>query len=351
MRPNIAIIGAGITGVMTALACAREGASVDLYDAAAIPNAGNLSWAYGRLWKHVHENNAMLQPLAAFSLDYWRALIGGINSSFGCQTQSIRVVDNVTCQHLTRLYESLDIGYDVQQPDASILSQQLNIASPGKQLFIGHDAMLLDARKIYSYLCNEMEENPRISLKPFQRVDLSTIQDGKSLLIQGERKYYTSVISTTGTPIAEHNAESSSQPVPQYQVHLDVHLNDDLAPFFKPVLTMGDRNHSWCVPSPDRRVLKVSASRFSYTSPPDNSRQLACKAYLLDQLRINYDNVRLFVSPYFELPSVARQKQAYWREHDKTGCLIIEACDASVFKIAPALAQQLSRYAIHGVKE
>lgn len=351
MRPNIAIIGAGITGVMTALACASEGASVDLYDAAAIPNTGNLSWAYGRLWKHAHENNTMLQPLADCSRDYWRALIGDINSDFGCQTQSFRVVDNVTCQHLKQLYESLDIGYDVQEPGASILSQQLNIASPGKQLFIGHDAMLLDARKIYAYLCHEMRENPRICLKPFHRVDLSTIQNGKSLLILGERKHYTSVISTTGTPISECDSESSSRPVSQYQVHLDVHLDDDLAPFFKPVLTMGDWNNSWCVPSPDRRVLKVSASRFSYTTPPDNNLQLACKKYLLDQLRISYDNVRLFVSPYFELPSATRQKQAYWREHDTTGCLIIEACDASVFKIAPALSQQLSRYAIHGVKE
>ncbi|HFD7769673.1 MULTISPECIES: FAD-dependent oxidoreductase [Klebsiella] len=351
MRPNIAIIGAGITGVMTALACAREGASVDLYDAGAIPNPKNLSWAYGRLWKHAHENNAMLQPLAAYSRNYWHALIGGVNSTFGCHTQSFRVVDNVTCQHLTQLYESLDIGFDVQEPDASVLSQQLNISSPDKLLFIGDDAMLLDARKIYAYLCHEMEENPGISLKPFHRVDLSTIQDGKSLLIQGERKYYTTVICTTGTPIAEHNSDPLSRPVSQYQVHLDVHLNDDQTPLFGPVLTMGDSNYSWCVPSPDRRVLKVSASRFSYPTPPDSSHQLACKAYLLDQLRISYDKVRLYVSPYFEIPSAARQKQAYWREHNTAGCLIIEACDASVFKIAPALSQQLCRYAIHGVKE
>jgi glycine/D-amino acid oxidase-like deaminating enzyme len=351
MHPNIAIIGAGITGVMTALTCAREGASVDLYDAAAIPNTGNLSWAYGRLWKHAHENNAALQPLAACSEAYWHALIDGVNSSFGCRTQSIRVVDDVTSLHLAQLYESLGIGYDLLESKASVLSRLLNIATTDKRLFVGHDAMLLDARNIYSYLCHEMEKNPRINLKPFNRVDLSTIQEGKTFLVQGERKHYTSVICTTGSPIMVTPPESVLRPAPQYQVHLDVHLNDALAPFFKPVLAMGDENHSWCVPSPDRRVLKVSASRFSYSGPPDNSCLQACKAYLLDQLCIGYDRVDIFVSPYFELPSEARQKQAYWREHDTTGCLIIEACDASVFKIAPALSEQISRYAIHGVKE
>lgn len=351
MHPNIAIIGAGITGVMTALACAREGASVDLYDATAIPNTENLSWAHGRLWKHVHENNVALQPLASDSVAYWHALIHGANNVFGCQTQSVRVVDNVTCQHLTQLYDSLDIGYDVQESEASVLNQMLNFAVPGKRLFIGHDAILLDARKIYSYLCHEMEKDTGINLKPFHRVDLSTIQEGKSFIVQGERKHYTSVICTTGSPITAESTEYQLRPAPQYQVHLDVHLNDTRASFFKPVLTMGDKNITWCVPSPDRRVLKVSASRFSYAAPPDAETVKACKAYLLDQLCVRYDSVRTFVSPYFELPSAARQRQAYWREHDTAGCLVIEACDASVFKIAPTLSEQLSRYAIHGVTE
>ncbi|QDI46991.1 FAD-binding oxidoreductase [Serratia marcescens] len=147
MRPNIAIIGAGITGVMTALACARKGASVELYDAAAIPNAANLSWAHGRLWKYAHENNVALQPLAARSQAFWRQFLGIGNKTFGCQTQSIRVVDDVACRYLTQLYDDLAIGYDIQDPVLSVQSSLLRLHSTNRRLFIGHDAILLDAQK------------------------------------------------------------------------------------------------------------------------------------------------------------------------------------------------------------
>ncbi|HEJ9146640.1 TPA: FAD-binding oxidoreductase [Serratia marcescens] len=351
MRPNIAIIGAGITGVMTALACARKGASVELYDAAAIPNAANLSWAHGRLWKHAHENNAALQPLAARSLAFWRQLIDAGSETAGCQTQSIRVVDDADCRRLAQLYDALAIGYDIQEPVLSTQSSLLRMHSANRRLFVGHDAILLDAQKVYAHLCQALANTDSIVLKPHTRVDLGTIREGRHFSVNGERKSYTAVICTASRPLTRHIGRSGVTPAPQYQVHLDVHLNDPRACLLKPVLTMGDEQRSWCVPSPERRVLKVSASRFSYSMPPDSHDLQVCKRYLLDRLRVKYDQVDVVVSPYFELPAEKRQGTAYWGRHDVTGCIAVEACDASIFKIAPALSEQISQYAIHGANE
>ena len=351
MHPNIAIIGAGITGVMTALACARKGASVELYDAAVIPNVANLSWAHGRLWKYAHENNAALQPLAACSHGFWRQFIGTGNGTFGCQTQSIRVVDDVDCRHLAQLYDDLEIGFEIQDPVLSVQSSLLRLPSTNRRLFIGHDAILLNAHKVYAHLCQTLASTDRITLKPHTHVDLNTIREGRYFCVNGERKSYTAVICLAGRPLARCFDRSDASPEAKYQMHLNVHLNDARACLLKPVLTMGDEQSSWCVPSPDRRVLKVSASRFSCSMPPNSHDLQVYKRYLLDRLHVKYDQVDVVVSPYFELPSEARQGTAYWCRHDATGCIAVEACDASIFKIAPALSEQISEHVIRGVDE
>lgn len=102
MHHKIAVVGEGITGIMTALACAQRAVSVDLYDMDQIPNKANLSWDYGRLWRHIHEKNTVLQSLAALSQPFWQELIHIAHGNFGCQTQSVRVLNNVECQHYTR---------------------------------------------------------------------------------------------------------------------------------------------------------------------------------------------------------------------------------------------------------
>lgn len=348
MRHNIAIIGAGITGVMTALACARRGANVELYDAHAIPNRRNLSWAYGRLWKHIHENNPALQPLAADSLPFWSELIKS-SGEFGCRTHSLRLVDDATCERLAQLYQQLAVGYEIQPPGLAAQSSLLDFSGAGKHLFVGYDALLLNASKIYARLCHELTECRNVTLKPQIRVEPSALRAGTRLYIGKSYKEYQCIIWATSSPLAEEKQAPS--PVLRYQLHLNVHLNDARAARLKPVLTMGDDNVSWCVPSPDRRVLKLSASRFSWPKPPDEACLLACKAYLLNRLRMQYSKVDVLVSPYFTLAETERVTTPYWHHHQGTGCIQVDACDASIFKIAPALSRQISHYAIHGVKE
>ncbi|MGV7963197.1 FAD-dependent oxidoreductase [Photorhabdus tasmaniensis] len=350
MRLKIAIIGAGITGVMTALTCARKGVNVDLYDAGAIPNTTNLSWAHGRLWKYIHENNFSLQPLAAQSQAFWEDFILASNGTFGCKTQSIRVVDDTTCERLERLYKKLNVTYDINDKAISAQSSLLHLPSSNVKFFVGYDAILLNARKIYAYLCHELAEYENVRIIPHSNIDLNSIYEGRYLHIAGEKKQYSAIICTINQPVDKQNALIDVRPLQQYQVHLDVHINDMRASILKPVLNMGDEHISWCVPSPDRKVLKLSASRFSYPERPDDIQIITCKNYLLGKLRMGYEKVNIYVSSYFELPELERQTISYWYRHLSTGCIAIEACDASIFKIAPALSEQISNYAIHGVK-
>jgi hypothetical protein len=351
MRHNIAIIGAGITGVMTALACARQGASVDLYDAGTIPNTTNLSWAHGRLWKHIHENNASLQPLAAHSHAFWRDFIGARDGMFGCKTQSIRIVDDNTCDRLVQAYQELAIGYDIHDRALSVQSSLLNLPCSSTRMFVGHDAILLNARKIYEYLCYELTECKNVSIKPHTYIDLTSISEGRLLYVEGSYKEYAAIICATGYPMTVKQNEGKVRPRPKYQVHLDVHVDDARAAMLKPVLNMGDEHLSWCVPSPDRTVLKVSASRFSYAEHPSEECVLSCKEYLLSRVRVEYKKIETYVSPYFELPSEERQSSSYWHHHCTAGCIVIDACDASIFKIAPTLSEQISHHVIHGANE
>lgn len=178
MRPEIAIIGAGITGIMTALACARKGAVVDLYDAENIPNTGNLSWASGRLWKHIHEHNGSLEPLALASLPYWEALIMRSGGELGCRTESLRLLPLNDSLELERHYRARGSRCYIQEPQASEQSQVFRF-STDKHLFIGCDAVLLNARKICQQLLDELTQCRNVTLRPVTPVNLTALANGR----------------------------------------------------------------------------------------------------------------------------------------------------------------------------
>lgn len=242
MHHNIAIVGAGITGIMTALACARKGASVDLYDAGPIPNPDNLSWAYGRLWKHIHENNPTLQPLAADSYAFWKEKISGGDGYFGCQARSFRVVDDATCDRLAALYQNASVGYELHDRAISAQSCLLNLERVGSRLFVGHDAILLNARNICMDLLEQLTEMKNVRFWPHFRVDLSALGKNRAVYVDGNYKKYSDVILATSCPEMGTTPDCGPRLRRQYQVHLDVHISDGRACLLQPVLDMGDEH-------------------------------------------------------------------------------------------------------------
>jgi len=348
MRPEIAIIGAGITGIMTALACARKGAVVDLYDAENIPNTGNLSWASGRLWKHIHEHNGSLEPLALASLPYWEALIMRSGGELGCRTESLRLLPLNDTLELERHYRARGARCYIQEPQASEQSQVFRF-STNKHLFIGCDAVLLNARKICQQLLDELTQCRNVTLRPVTPVNLMALANGRLFEgISGDRQY-SAVVSATSRPLQAGLPAIRACARVHYQVHFDVHVNDSRKDLLKPVLHFGDDKRSWCVPSPDRSILKLSASQFSFPESPLPEMVEACCAYLLAQLNISYTHVQSHVSAYYEIPSEKRQTSPYWYTDPQTGVVTVDSCDASIFKIAPALSDQISQHVINGV--
>lgn len=341
MHHKIAVVGAGITGIMTALACAQRGASVDLYDAGQIPNKNNLSWDYGRLWRYIHENNPVLQSLAASSQLFWQKLILNTHNDFGCQTQSVRVLNDVESQRLINLYQNASIPFEIHNRYLSTQSSLLRIPLKYDDFFIGHDAILLNASNIYTYLYKKLAEYENVNIYRDTMVNLNEIEDLKSLLIEGRKIDYTSIICTVSRSIS---AASNLLLQQRYQVHFNIHINDDRAALLKPVLNMGDENKSWCVPSLDKKILKVSASNFSYSTRPDDFQVKECKEYLLSIIAAKYGDVETHVSPYFELSNSNRQSFPYWSYLSPSGAIVVEACDASIFKIAPALSTQICNH-------
>lgn len=348
MRRDIAVVGAGITGIMTALACARKGAGVDLYEAEHIPNRENLSWAPGRLWKHIHEHNSCLEPLAGASLVYWEALILHSRGELGCRTESLRLLPREDCLQLERHYHALGTGCHIQTPQSCEQSSVFRFAA-GKQLFTGHDAVLLDARKICLLLLDELAECRNVTLHPLTPADMDASGNGVLCLSGSDSRTYATIVSTTSQPLHERQPAARERAQIRYQVHFDVHVNDSRRGLLKPVLHFGDDRRTWCVPSPDRSVLKLSASAFSFPDAPRADVVEACRTYLLQKLNIRYTRVESHVSAYHEIPSEKRPFSPYWYTDPQTGVVTVDSCDASIFKIAPALSDQISQHVINGV--
>lgn len=348
MRRDIAIVGAGITGIMTALACARMGAGVDLYEAEHIPNRENVSWASGRLWKHIHEHNSSLEPLAWASLAYWEALILRSGGELGCRTASLRVLPTEDCLQLERHYRALGTGCHIQTPQSCEQSGVFRFAAE-KQLFTGHDAVLLDARKICLLLLDELAQCRNVTLHPLTPADMNASGNGVLCLGGSDSRTYATIVSTTSRPLLKRHPVMRDRAQVRYQVHFDVHVNDSRRGLLQPVLHFGDDRRAWCVPSPDRSILKMSASEFSFPDSPREDTVEACRTYLLEKLNISYTRVESHVSAYYEIPSEKRQSSPYWYTDPQTDVVTVDSCDASIFKIAPALSDQISQYVINGV--
>lgn len=347
MRNNIAIIGAGITGIMTALSCARKGARVDLYDMGEIPNQSNLSWAHGRLWRGIHDRNELLQRLAFRSQCYWNEMIEFSDGYFGRHTKSIRMVNDELCESLEKTYHQHNIQYEINGKTALLQESIIKFDTDKKNAFIGFDAILLNAKEIYSHLCSEAINHNMISLHRNTIININQVNERGEIYIEKETKKYSKIIITTGTPLYK---TASADCVKKFQVHVDVHIDDGLRNVIRPMLDMGDDNVSWCVPSPNNKVLKLSASNFAYDEKPNEIKVTHIREHLLSLLKINYSVVDTHVSIYYEKEREIRQSSPYWSFTNDNDIVTVSSCDASLFKASPALSEEISNYVIHGDK-
>lgn len=338
MNTRIAIVGAGITGLMTAKSCATRGAQVDVYDAGPIPNPAGRSYANGRLWRHVHPGNPRLQELARQSLPRWKTIISDGGVSLGQVVSTIRVVSEEEAHRLAELYRQAQASFRLESYWTSAQRCLYHLRHKSDVLFTGHDGLLLNARSLCHRLAEELSHRPGVRLLAGAMLDITQDVSGTSVHNSGVTERYDRVVLATGEPTEKLRGNVRRR----FQVHLDVTPADSRAASLSPVLDMGDELVSWAVPSPDRKEVTISASSFSYSEEPDATTRERCWDYLAAQIRFGYVRAEKRLSVYHELPAEERRITPFWHRDPVSGAYVLDACDGGLFKVAPALADALT---------
>ncbi|WP_268799653.1 FAD-dependent oxidoreductase [Pseudomonas huanghezhanensis] len=345
MRPEIAIVGAGILGVMTALACARKGAAVAIYDTEDIPNKRNLSFADARMWRHVHQNNPALEALAASSLEAWLRLQSLSKFEAVRKTQIVRLLTSAQCEVLGDAYDNSGNTFEILSADQLSIKKAYDIDITSEQrLFVANDALLINGKLIYSYLVDTLKSMSKVSFFPNTKINVDADISECSIQTAHGKRNYSGIILLTGRP--GKYAFSQREPCTlkkHYQLHIDFNLseattNDGLLP----LLNFGDPQTTWAVPSVDRKILSVSASNLFLTKKISVDQINEMTDYLIRKIKAEYTTFDVRVSEYFELPVSARHTNTYWEIRPDHNVISINACDASLFKAAPAISEIIS---------
>lgn len=337
MCPKIAVVGAGITGILTALACARKGAFVDIYDLNDIPNRQSNSWAYARLWRMVHDSSPYLEELAARSETFWKNMMHQTGEQLVRPVNVIRVNSEPVLLSLKQAYNLRQQDSYITELESTCLRSMFRIKDSSHKILTGKDGFLLNADSIYLHLVDEIKKRKSIKLIP----NSNLFSEG--LFFTHEKKTpmkkYSTVVFSTSTPMGS----GSSSIRKKYQYHIDVKLTAGNE-FRDAILDLGDNNKTWCVPSLDGKKLKLSASNFSFDTLPDETKKRICREYLLDMLKISYSEMRENISSYYEKYGGEYNGEKRWRVDKESGYVLMEACNTQHFKTAPATAIDISNY-------
>ncbi|KHJ69283.1 hypothetical protein QU24_04380 [Pantoea rodasii] len=335
MCHKIAVVGAGITGMMTALNCARKGAEVDIYDQYDIPNKHSNSWAYARLWRAIHEDNPALEALAIRSGVFWENLMNQYGENMIRPAKIIRINKERTLGSVRFSYEkNKKVNYTTSLKHTNLTSF-FNIKEDNNVL-TGEDGLLLGAHVINEHLHNQLKKHEKIRLLPNET--LFAAKGEMNVICEKIARMYKKTLICTSSPIGCFPNDVKKN----YQYHLDIELMNGQS-FSDAILDMGDIHKTWCIPSIDGKVLKLSASHFSFSEPPDENLRENCKKYLLNKMKIPCNSIKEHVSQYYSSAACAMRDGQLWRSNDNI--LIMDACNARNYKISPALAEDISQFA------
>lgn len=335
MFPKIAIVGAGITGVLTALACARKGAEVDLYDMNDIPNKQSNSWASARLYRVVHDGAPCLEELAARSELFWKNMMLQSGGKLIRPVTIIRINNEPDLLLLKHAYDRRQRDNCIAEVESSRLGYLFKLKDSSHKVLTGRDGFLLNADQIYQQLIDEISTCNNITLISNSRFFMESgrfMSENSAILNK-----YLKVVFCTSAPVISKSRSAKKK----YQYHIDVTFEEGNY-FWDAILDMGDENKTWCVPSMDGKTLKLSASKFSFDEYPNEKTKNNCREYLHAMLKIPHTVSRENISSYYEIAESINKKP--WQIDRKSGCVLMQACNAQHFKTAPATAEDISNY-------
>jgi hypothetical protein len=349
-RPRIAIVGAGVVGLHSALACSRGGADVDIYEAKEVPNISGNSYDYSRLFRIIHENNEFLQNLALLSHPYWIEMQNKYGNDVVKKSHNLRIIDDEVVEKIVEQYKKINISYEFLSNKNPLVHNGLYNCNPNLNIFCGHDSLLLNSKKIVDILCDEIRNISSIKIYPHSLVKNISLE--MQLLFNNEKisDRYDGVIMATSSPnsnIIKCEGNDGMQPIKKFQHYINVYFDEEFSHNRTiPIVDFGDSKNSWSVPSINKNLIKLSASKYSFNEPQPENMIAFLNAELLKNIKSQFSKIENKIALYYEIDATMRLIFPYWRNVPGRNLITIDACDASIFKAAPAIASIIGKQII-----
>ncbi|MCA8276388.1 FAD-binding oxidoreductase [Burkholderia sp. AU30280] len=346
-RARVAVIGAGVIGLLFALRCADDCVSVEVFDAESLPNEKGRSIDISRLFRIVHPSNGPLQALSLRSLPFWLKWDRESGGQRLIPIDCYRSLDEPGLALALQQYEALGLPWRVYEAgEANPLTRHYRFPE-NRRLLAGGDSYILNSRAILLDMIEKVRSRPNVNLRTCCRVDDVTEQTHGVLSVThaGGSTEFDAVFIATGDPTLAVKlcaADQSPKPEARTQFYVNVRLDDQQhgAPL-PPLLDFGDAMGTWTVPGFDPHWLKVSAARLTLAEETYSGGVEALIDSLLAMLKHRTTRIEPRFMTYYEHPHRIEREISYVKKTALTHVYALEACDAVLFKAAPAITDAL----------
>lgn len=341
---NIAIVGGGgVTAVMTALACARKGISVDFFLDDLDYDEFKTSLGSHCLWRSVHEDNPRLSRFAAQSQWIWEKFILASSGEFGRKERVVRVVERAELNQLIKLYELYNLPYEVKNcgDDESIVLPPF-LDYKNKFVFVSYDSILLNVAEIFSYFSDELAFFTRVNVFRNKNIGgLGRIEDGV-IFVDEKKHLYDIVVKFTNDFKLNQIFSFNAVDVEAKTVFKDFYLSDTISHLTQPIWISENEFNIWLTPSVDGRVIRVGMDVHFPQSAEVLARNLNIDAYL------SRSKIDVMSSSIFSIGSRgvssedAKSVIPCWTVSDDNKKIVVVESVDSYYNASPAVAEEIT---------
>ena len=341
---NIAIVGGGgVTAVMTALACARKGISVDFFLDDSDYDDFKTSFGNHCLWRRIHENNQRLSRFSTQSQWMWEKFILSSSGEFGRKEKMIRIIERSEVAHLAHLYEQHDLPYEVQNcGDDGAINFPSFINCKNKSVFVSYDSILLNTAEIFSYFQDELAFFTSVNVFRNKNIgDLNSIESGVIFFDENKRIYDTIIKFTNGYKINEISSIYQVCPAVN-RVFRDYYLSHSVGNLLSPILITEKEYNLWVVPSVDGTVIRVGADVHVPQSADLLMRSLDIDAYC-DRRKLDIISESLFtiISSFSYAEGTLAVVPCWTASEDNKKIVVVESVD-SYYNASPIISEEIT---------